>query len=148
MNLYQKLGKEEGWYDILYHLYCELIDHPEIAHHFLGVDIEKLSQKQTQYLCSAFGSPKPYTGRDLKIVHKDMGITPFQFKVVVDQIEYILKMKGVDSADSKVIVRVFKAHRGIVVTAKRSIYDQILIPWYRFVYKVESYFKKLAFKQS
>lgn len=139
MNLYEKLGKEEGWYEVLYQLYCELIDHPEISHHFIGVDIERLSQLQTQYLCMAFGSPKPYLGRNLKMVHKPMGITPFQFKVVVDRIEKILKEKGVERADINQVVKVFKSHRGVVVTQKSSWIDQILIPWYKLLYRMRAF---------
>ena len=138
MNLYEKLGKEEGWYEVLYQLYCELIDHPEIAHHFIGVDIERLSQLQTQYLCMVFGSPKPFLGRNLKTVHKHLGITPFQFKVVVDRIEKILKNKGVERADINQVVKVFKAHRGVIVTQKRSWIDQLLIPWYRLLYRMRA----------
>lgn len=139
MNLYEKLGKEEGWYNVLYQLYCELVDHPEIAQHFIGVDIERLSQLQTQYLCRIFGSPHPYQGRDLKMVHSTMGITPFQFKVVVDHIEKILKKNNVERADINQVVRKFKAHRAVVVTKKSSWIDQILIPWYRFLAKLNAF---------
>lgn len=141
MNLYEKLGKEEGWYDIIFQLYCELVDHPEIAHHFIGVNIEVLSKLQTQYLCMAFGSPHPFMGKNLKDVHKPLGITPFQFKVVVDRVEKILKDRGVERADINTVIKVFKAHRGVVVTKRSSWIDHIMMPYYRWLYRMRAFSK-------
>jgi hemoglobin len=143
MNLYEKLGKEEGFYEVIYTLYLELVDHVEISHHFVGVNIIKLSNLQTEYLCKSCGSLKDYTGRDLKEVHMNMGITPFQFNIVVDRIKVILKKKGLDESDIATFIKVFKNQRGIVITAIQSPYDRFLIPWYKAVFLFELIIKKL-----
>ena len=143
MNIYDKLGKEEGFYDVIYTLYLELVDHVEISHHFIGVNIIKLSQLQTEYLCKAFGSLKNYTGRDLKEVHMNLRITPFQFNIVVERLKLILKKKGLKQSDIVTFIKVFKNQRGKVITASQSSYDLLLIPWYKVVFQFNLIIKKL-----
>ena len=83
MTIYDKYGGYDFFHKIIYELYLELFDHIEISYHFIGVDIERLSNLQAQYLCEAIGGPKMYQGRNIAVVHKYLRVTDYEFDTVV-----------------------------------------------------------------
>ena len=64
-SIYEKHGGYNIISKIVYELYQELCDHPEIAQHFVGVDLERLIKLQTQFVAKALGGPVTYTGRPM-----------------------------------------------------------------------------------
>jgi hemoglobin len=110
-----------------------MFDHPEISYHFIGVDIEKLSKYQTYYLIKHIGGPDLYRGASVELVHKDMGITLFQFQEIAEAFKNVFLAKGVSREDVEIIMNFIASHQGQIVTRKSSAIDQIMIPFYRFI---------------
>lgn len=135
MTIYQKYGGYDFFHQCIYLLYLDMFDHPEIAYHFLGVDIEKLAIQQTNYLIRAIGGPDLYQGGPVKEVHRHMGVTKFQFHKIAQSFRQVFLDKGVSPEDTLVIMTFVAGHEADIVTRKTSLIDQIMRPIYRFIRK-------------
>lgn len=135
INLYDKYGGYDFYHGCIYGLYLDMFDHPEIAYHFVGVDIERLSHLQCQYLTSAIGGPDIYEGADVKFVHQQMDITPFQFSEIALAFRNVFIEKGITPEDADIIMQFISSHEKTIVTAKTSWIDRIMRPIYRFFKK-------------
>ena len=61
-----------------------------MAGFFKGVNMEAQKDKQRKFLTLAFGGPKEYTGKDLKIAHAHMNINEAQFGAVAGHLQATL----------------------------------------------------------
>lgn len=144
-TLYDKYGGYDFFHDCIYGLYLDMFDHPEIAYHFVGVDIERLSRQQTDFLVRAIGGPDLYDGGALREVHAGMDITPFQFDEIAMAFRQVFIDKGVSPEDADAIMAFVASHRHDIVTARTSAMDRIMRPFYRFIRK---YFGKFLSKKN
>ena len=135
VTIYEKYGGHEFFHDCIYGLYLDMFDHPEIAYHFIGVDLVKLSKLQTQYLIRAIGGPDTYQGRPLAEVHRGMEITFFQFDEIARSFRDVFLDKGVSPTDATIIMNFVAGHEKEIVTRKTSWIDQIMRPFYHLVRK-------------
>jgi hemoglobin len=129
-SIYDKYGGYNTIYNIIFELYQELCDHPEIAIHFLGVDIDRLIRLQTQFVSKALGAEIEYKGRPLRRAHHDLDITGFQYKEVEKIFTALFKKHGFSEEDVEAVKGLLKAERGKIVTAKWSLIDMIVKPFY------------------
>jgi hemoglobin len=136
-EIYEKYGGYDFFHGCIYGLYIEMFDHPEISYHFIGVDIEWLSRAQTNFLVRAIGGPDQYQGQTLDIVHKHMKITPFQFREIAKAFRKVFIDKGVSQTDADMILEFVKSYQGQIVTAKTSLWDEVMRPIYRWWAKIK-----------
>ena len=136
MTIYDKYGGYDFFHQCIFGLYLDMYDHPEIAYHFIGVDIEKLSENQTNYLIRAIGGPDQYKGGSVVEVHRHMGITHFQFAEIAKSFRQVFLDKGVSLEDTAIIMKFVSGHESQIVTRKTSLIDQIMRPIYRILRKV------------
>ena len=139
-SIYDKYGGYNFFHGCIYALYLDMFDHPEISYHFIGVDIERLSHLQTQYLTRAIGGPDIYQGIDVKAAHKNLDITPFQFNEIANAFRSVFLKKGVSLEDVEVIMTFVGGHDKDIITDKTSLIDQVM----RFIYRL---IKKLFAKK-
>lgn len=132
-SIYEKYGGFDFFHDCIYELYVDMFDHPEISYHFLGVNINKLVIAQTHYLIRSIGGPDLYKGRSIKKVHRNMGITEFQFLEIACAFREVFLSKGMAPEDVEIIMKFIASHQKRVVTAKNSPIDNVMRPVYRFV---------------
>ncbi|MFT6632670.1 MAG: hemoglobin [Bacteriovoracaceae bacterium] len=137
MNLYDKYGGFEAYHKIIYKLYLDLFDHPEVAYHFIGVNIETLSKHQAQFLCRALGGNVKYEGRSMKDVHLGMNISEFQFKEVAQSFSEIFLRSGFEENDVAFIMRFIGRYEKVIVSCKFSMIDRIMIPIYHIFDRVK-----------
>lgn len=133
ISIYQRYGGFDFFHASIFHLYLDMFDHPEISYHFIGVDIKKLALNQTHYLIRAIGGPDLYEGRPIEVVHKGMDITPFQFEEIAHAFRDVFLTKGVTPIDAATIMDFVAGHRSEIVTAKTSLIDKIMRPFYHFL---------------
>lgn len=136
MTIYDKYGGHDFFHQCIYGLYLDMFDHPEIAYHFLGVDIQKLSLYQTHYLIRAIGGPDLYQGGPIKEVHAQMGITKFQFAEITKAFRQVFIDKGVSQADVDFIMKFVAGHEAQIVTRKSGLIDRIMRTIYRMIRKI------------
>lgn len=137
MNLYDKYGGFEAYHKIIYKLYLDLFDHPEVAYHFVGVNIETLSKHQAQFLCQALGGNIKYQGRSMSEVHHGMNISEFQFKEVAQSFSKIFINNGFEEKDVAFIMRFIGRYEKVIVSCKFSMIDRIMIPIYHFIDRIK-----------
>jgi hemoglobin len=139
MTIYEKYGGFEFFHKIIFELYLELFDHIEISYHFLGVNLEQLSRRQTEFLCEAIGGPKMYKGGDIVIAHKYLSVTNYEFETVAKRFAEIFRDNGLEDSEVEFIMNFIKSKRSLIVTANNTLIDRAM----RFIYKK---FKKLKFQ--
>lgn len=126
-------------YGVIVNLYEELCDHPEIAQHFIGVDIERLIKLQTQYVSRALGYNITYTGRPLYRAHHPMKITKFQYEEVSKIFAKLFVKHGFCDEDVQKIRNSLIQLEQVIVSSRYNIIDQIVKPFY----KVINYFENI-----
>ncbi|WPU63303.1 group I truncated hemoglobin [Peredibacter starrii] len=136
MTIYEKYGGYDFFHQCIYGLYLEMFDHPEIAYHFIGVDLEWLSRQQTHYLIRAIGGPDLYEGGNVKEVHARMGITKFQYAEIAIAFRQVFLDRGVSKEDTAFIMNFVASHAPDIITRKTSLIDQIMRPIYRTIRKL------------
>lgn len=120
-------------YKVVINLYEELCDHPEIAQHFIGVDIERLTKLQTQFVAKALGFNIDYTGRPLKRAHAPLKITPFEYQEVSKIFAKLFVKHGFSEEDSKKVQQLLVQLQPAIVTSKYNLIDLIMKPFYKFI---------------
>ena len=140
LTIYDKYGGYEFFHGCIYDLYIDMFDHPEISYHFIGVNIERLSQLQTQYLIRAIGGPDQYEGRPIKNIHRFMRITAFEFDEIAVAFKNVFLKNGVSIEDTEFIMEFVASHKSEIVTAKSNFMDKLMRPIYRFFKKISKRF--------
>lgn len=142
ITIYEKYGGFDFFHNIIYQLYIELFDHIEISYHFFGVDLQKLSLLQAQFLCEAIGGPKMYQGGNIQVVHKHMKVTEYEFETVLERFEEIFERNGLDKDEVKFIGSFIRSNKAMIVTSKNSLIDRIARFFYKRIFRIEKFFKK------
>jgi hemoglobin len=140
-NIYEKYGGYDFFHCCIYDLYLSMFEHPEISYHFVGVDIERLSKHQTQFLVCAIGGPELYQGGPIKEVHQHMQITPYEFKEIAKAFRNVFVQNGVETADVDIIMNFVTSHQFDVVTAKSNPVDRFMKSIYRMFDKIKKLLK-------
>jgi len=135
ISIYEKYGGWDFFHKCIYDLYLDMFDRPEISYHFLGVDIERLSKHQTQFLVRAIGGPNLYEGRPIKLVHHNMKISLFQFQEIAKSFHDVFIKNGVSPEDAKTIMNFVASFQKQVVEVRLSKIDRFMIPIYAFLKK-------------
>ena len=143
MNLYNKYGGFETYHKIIYKLYLDLFDRPEVSYHFIGVNIETLSKHQAQFLCRALGSKIKYEGKSIKSVHNGMNISEFQFNEVAQSFSQIFIESGFEKQDVEFIMRFIGRYKKVIVSCKYSTIDRVMIPIYHFIDRLSHSIKSI-----
>jgi len=73
--------------------YDSVLDDPELAGWFEGVDMRRLRAHQTAFLLFALGGPEGYAGRPLREVHAGLQITDAAFDGIIEHL-----MRSLDDA--------------------------------------------------
>ena len=66
--------------------YERVLDDPELAPSFDGVDLDRLKAHQRAFLTVALGGPHVYDGRPLAEAHAGLGITVQQLQLAVNHL--------------------------------------------------------------
>ena len=137
VTIYEKYGGFEFFHKIIYELYLELFDHLEISYHFIGVDIERLSLRQTEFLCEAIGGPKMYKGQEITIVHKFMRVTEYEFETVAKRFAEIFKYNGLSDEEVIFIMTFIGSKKAVIVTSRNTPFDKLMRELYIFIKKIK-----------
>jgi len=110
-TLYHRLGGEPGISKLLMDFYGHILDDKELAGFFENVEMEKLISMQKELFSSALGGPHTYTGKPLKEVHANRGITLHHFQRFREHLLSTLQDAGVPVEDIQEVVRRVTAMR-------------------------------------
>lgn len=144
ITIYEKYGGFDFFHKIIYQLYIELFDHLEISYHFFGVDLQKLSLLQAQFLCEAIGGPKMYQGGNIQVVHKHMKVTDYEYETVVKRFEEIFERNGLDKDEVKFIGAFIRSNKNQIVTSKNTWIDRIARYFYKRIFRFKQFMKNVT----
>lgn len=71
------------------------VEDPRIAEIFKAIDLVRLRRTLKEQLCYILGGPCTYTGRDMKTVHKDLGVQKADFNALVEHLQAAMDKEGV-----------------------------------------------------
>jgi hemoglobin len=82
--------------------------------------VAKMKRHIVELISSATGGPLKYTGRDLREVHKDMGITDAEFDASIADLSKALEKNRVPPADGEALIKIVESTRKMIVAPKKT----------------------------
>ena len=87
-----------------------------LADTFKTADNERLERTLSEMLCYSLGGPCHYSGREMKDLHKDMGIQVFQLNALIEDLQKAMAEEAVPVwAQNKLLAKLAPLERLIVV---------------------------------
>jgi hemoglobin len=117
MSLYDKYGGFVAISQIVHAFYDKVLASPTLDRYFADVDMTRMIDHQTKFLCKVLGGPDNYNGRALEAAHRRLDVTPAAFDEVATLLAESLGEAGVEQADVATILGVVGSVRGHVVKA-------------------------------
>jgi hemoglobin len=94
-SLYDALGQEPAVTAVVDRFYRRVLDDPDLAGLFTGVDMDRLKAHQVALFTKVLGGPDRYSGRALDAAHRGLGITDSQYEKVGAHLTGVLEDLGV-----------------------------------------------------
>ena len=89
---------------------------PRLVDTFKAADNERLERTLSEMLCYILGGPCHYTGREMKDLHKDMGVQVFQLNAQIEDLQTAMSEEHVPVwAQNKLLAKLAPLKRMIVV---------------------------------
>ncbi len=117
-SLYERLGGYDAIAAVTNDLMRRIVSDPRLAKYFAGhgEDSKKrLRQMQVEMICQAAGGPCFYMGRDMKAVHKGMGISGTDWQVLVTHLVGVLDSFSVADAEQKEVLNLLNGIKDDIV---------------------------------
>ncbi len=117
-TLYQRLGGYDVVAAILDNWGPRVIDDPELSKFLTDID-EEMGKRGRELaldlLCELTGGPCFYTGRDMKMVHKGLGITDEHWQSALEYMAETLDELNIDNDEKTDFIAVFAGLGGAIV---------------------------------
>lgn len=97
-------------------LYDRLLDDPELAAFFDGVDIDRLREHVADFISMLTGGPNLYRGRDLREAHADYKISKAHFDMVMGHIAAAATELAIEPDDIATIATAILGYEDDVVS--------------------------------
>ena len=118
-TLYERLGGYNGISAVVDSLFERLINDPRFTKYFGSNSSEdsrkRLRQLQKLMVCQATGGPCFYLGRDMKTVHKGMGIDEADWQALVVHLKGVLTSFKVPDLDQKAVLEILNSSKKDIV---------------------------------
>jgi hemoglobin len=86
-TLYERLGGRDGIERLVTDIVENHYNNPLIRTRFESIkDRAAVERHSVEFLCAGSGGPQPYTGRDMRTVHKGMNISEQELIAAIDDI--------------------------------------------------------------
>lgn len=114
-SLYDKYGGFASVSAIVGDFYERLLRSESLGKYFDSVDMTRLMDHQTKFLCMVLGGPDNYEGRTLVKAHTGLNITEEAFGEVAGHLKDSLSQAGVEGADIDTIIGVVASKSAEVI---------------------------------
>lgn len=116
-SLFDKYGGFATVSAVVHNFYDKIVASKTLGAYFDGVDMEKLIDHQTKFMCMALGGPNSYDGRSLEKAHRHLKITQAAFNEVAGYLSDALTEGGMEKADVDAVIALVASHAPQVITA-------------------------------
>ncbi|NPV63276.1 MAG: group 1 truncated hemoglobin [Methanotrichaceae archaeon] len=117
-KLYERLGGYNAIAAVVDSLMAKMGEDARISRYFVGHGDDskrRLRQLQMDMICEATGGPCFYTGRDMKAVHKGLGISGTEWQTMISYLIGILENFGVAETEQKEVLSLLSGLKGDIV---------------------------------
>ncbi|MBU2872857.1 group I truncated hemoglobin [Marinobacter salexigens] len=104
-NLYQQLGERSGIADVVEDLLYLIVADERINHQFKGMNVAQFHRNLTDQLCELSGGPCTYSGREMRELHADMGITTTQFNALAENLILAMEKHQISTAAQNRLIK-------------------------------------------
>jgi hemoglobin len=116
-SLYQKLGGKAAIDAAVEAFYVKVLADARVKDFFENINMTRQRRKQKEFLSAALGGPLPWTGRDMRTAHADLGIKEEHFNAIAENLTATLK-------DLKVPDELIAQVMAIVATTKDDVLNR------------------------
>ncbi|RAL25736.1 group I truncated hemoglobin [Thermoflavimicrobium daqui] len=112
-TLYERLGGRPRIKMIVQDSFYALLSDDRVSHHFVGVDIERLTNVLISFFENMLGGPLDYSGESLRKAHSGLNITSEEYDIFLSYVRQILRKYTVsipDIAKIESLLRSYKPH--------------------------------------
>ncbi|KAF4729376.1 hypothetical protein FOZ63_006307, partial [Perkinsus olseni] len=114
-GLYRRLGEAEGIKTFMDRVYELVVNDHRLKTYFADKDVEKVKNSQLVWITEALGGPKTWQGKDLKEVHRDLGVNDYLFDCFIMNCQKALNGLGVEEdVMDEVLVSLEPARDGVL----------------------------------
>lgn len=117
-TLYERLGGYDAIASVVDSLIVRLKSDARLAKYFAGHgedSMKRLRQLQANMVCQAAGGPCFYPGRDMKTVHKGLGIDGGDWQTMVTHLVGVMDSASVPDAEQKEVLMLLNGIKGDIV---------------------------------
>jgi hemoglobin len=83
VTVYDTIGGQAAVDAVVDELYRRILDDPDLATYFDGIDVDQIKRHQRAFIAAALGGPDAYPGRTMQAAHAGRRITDAAFDKVV-----------------------------------------------------------------
>jgi hemoglobin len=119
-TLYARLGGYDAIAAVSVHLVSRLKSDPLLGRFWAhrGVDgVQRETQLLIDFLCQSAGGPLMYTGRDMKVSHKGMGISEADWSALLGHVNATLDHFQVPRAEKDAVLGFVQSTKAEIVEA-------------------------------
>ncbi len=114
-SLYEKVGGFRVVSGIVLSFYDKVLESEAIAPYFASVDMPRLIDHQTQFVCALLGGPASFSDEHLAHAHRRLRISPAAFDQAASLFREALGEADLDEEDIALIGQLFESKRPFVV---------------------------------
>jgi hemoglobin len=117
-TLYERLGGYDAIASVVDSLMAKLQGDVRLAKYFTGHgedSMKRLRQLQVNMICEATGGPCFYSGRDMKTVHKGLGIEGVDWQTMVTYLVGVMDTFKVADAEQKDVLKLLNNIKNDIV---------------------------------
>jgi len=100
-----QLGERSGIADVVEDLLYLIVADERINHQFKGMNVAQFHRNLTDQLCELSGGPCTYTGREMRELHADMGITATQFNALAENLILAMEKNRIPTAAQNQLIK-------------------------------------------
>lgn len=94
-KLLEAFNGREGVARVVDHTLDQGVVDPRTSEIFKAIDMVRLRRTLKEQIAYILGAPVDYTGRDMKSVHKDLGVNTSEFNALVEHLQIAMDKEGV-----------------------------------------------------
>jgi hemoglobin len=114
-SVYQSLGGADGIKRIVADFLPIVGSDTRIQHQFDDIDMKHLAKMLAEQFCAVSGGPCKYTGKDMRTIHADLGVTDAQFNALAEDLQTAMDKQGVTPrVQNQLIAKLAPMRREIV----------------------------------
>ena len=117
-TLYDRLGGQEAIVAVVNDFVGNVAADKRINGFFAKADAKRVKEKLVEQICAAAGGPCTYTGKDMKSVHKGMGVANRHFDFMVQDLTKTLNKFKVPKQEQKEVAALLAPMRKDIVEKK------------------------------